>query len=79
MNFARFFSVSGTCHDINVMEKSTSIIKSACSTFPPSFTYTINKAVRNKPYWLANGIYSKAPIFVCTILLPQTQKKNVMI
>lgn len=58
------------------MKASTVINKIASGKFSSPLSYTINKTIRNKPYWQAVGIYLKAPIFVRSVLLPQTKREK---
>lgn len=71
-----FFGFPGSANDINVLQGSTLCNKIAEGTYPPAVEYEIAGSRRNKPYWLADGIYPKWPIFVQTIPYPTSKKEE---
>lgn len=70
-----FFGVAGCNNDITVFEASPIIGYIANATYPLPCEYTINNIRRNKPYWLCDGIYAKAPFFVHSIVNPSGEKE----
>ena len=49
--------------------------KIAAGSYHPPLEYVIAGETRNKPYWLADGIYPKWPVFVHTITFPSNKKE----
>lgn len=73
-----FFGMPGSGNDINVVEASTLTVKIAAGTYPPPLEYLIGSETRNKPYWLADGIYTKWPVFLQTITFPSNKKEECL-
>lgn len=71
-----FFGVAGCNNDITVLDASPLICKISSGEYPIACEYEINKARRNKRYWLADGIYPKYPSFVHSILNPRDRNKS---
>lgn len=71
-----FFGMPGCNNDVNVFEASTLFNKIAEGTFPVPVQYKILDTVRNKPYFLSDGIYPKSPLFVQSILNPTTEDER---
>ena len=53
-----FFGMPDFCNDINVLESSPLSEDIFSGRFPPALEYRVNETVRNKGYYLADGIYS---------------------
>lgn len=72
-----FFGMPGSMNDINVVEASTIMSKIAEGSFPPPCEYLICGVRRNKPYWFCDGIYPKAPFFICSVCEPTSKKEKL--
>ena len=66
----------GASNDINVLNNSILLSKTASGTYPLPFKYTINGQEPHIPYWLSDGIYPKWPRFVHFIAEPGTAKEK---
>lgn len=73
-----FFGMPGSCNDINVVEASPLVTKISTGAFPPPLVYTIHNQTRHIPYFLADGIYPKWPIFVHTVSYPVNEKEKCL-
>ena len=61
------FGMWGCNNDINVLEASPLLNDIANGSYPPPVEYNLMEIIRNIPYWLADGIYPKWPVFVHTL------------
>jgi Plant transposon protein len=66
-----FFGVPGAANDINVLETSYLLNNIANGSYPPLIEYFVGRVRRNIPYWPADGLYPKWPVF-----LHSPRKKN---
>ena len=73
-----FFGMPGCNNDINVLEASPLLNNIANGSYPPPVEYSIMGVKRNVPYWLADGIYPKWPVFVHTVAEPLTEKEKCL-
>lgn len=69
-----FFGSPGSQNDINVLDHSPTIGKILAGEFPPSIPFKINKVRRTLPYYLADGIYPRWPLFAKTTQEATTKK-----
>ena len=76
MDLAHVFGMPGCANDINVLEFSPLGKKMAEDKYPTPVEYFFEVQKRFIPYWVADGIYPKCPVFVQTLTNPTTQKKS---
>lgn len=72
-----FVGMPGSHNDINVVEASPLVNKIVQGVYPPPLTYTVGGVERNKPYWLADGIYPRWMVFLQTVSQPVTGKERL--
>jgi hypothetical protein len=72
-----FFGVTGSNNDINVLNQSHLFIGQLRGEAPKA-EYSINGRQYNLPYYLADGIYPRWPVFVKSIREPQIDKHNYL-
>ncbi|KAL9666136.1 hypothetical protein QQ045_000460 [Rhodiola kirilowii] len=66
----------GAQYDINVFYQ-LDIFDSNLEGISPQVTYKVNGSTYNNTYYLAEGIYSRYPSFVKTILNPQSDAEKL--
>lgn len=71
-----FFGIAGCNNDITVFEASPILGMMANGKYPRPCEYNIDAVVRNKPYWLCDGIYPKAPFFLHSITNPTGEDES---
>ena len=72
------FGSPGSVNDSTIVQRSPLITAFAGGDFPPAgFSYSLGGARRSLPYFLADGIYPRWPIFAKTIPHPTTLKAKV--
>lgn len=72
------FGMAGSSNNLNVLDASPLAHKMLTGRFPPRLEYTINGTRRQKPYWLADGIYPRYPISVHIMSIPRTNKEKCL-
>lgn len=57
----KFFGIAGCNNDLTVLDASPLIQKISERQYPLPCEYSVEKILRNQPYWLFDGIYPKYP------------------
>lgn len=70
-----FFGIAGCNNDITVLDSSPLAQMISEAKNPVPCEHKVSKVVRNKPYWLCNGIYPKYPCFLHSVLNPATREE----
>jgi Plant transposon protein len=70
-----YFGVPGSANDINVMQSSPFLNNVLRGIFLPPIEYSIGDTRVRRPYFLADGIYPKSPLFVQSYTVPDNRKK----
>ncbi|XP_074277856.1 uncharacterized protein LOC141601466 [Silene latifolia] len=71
-----FFGVTGSCNDINVLQRSP-VFDDVLNGRAPRVTYIVNGHQFDTGYYLADGIYPQWSTFIPSIPLPQTPKDKL--
>jgi hypothetical protein len=72
-----YFGVPGSADDINVLQSSPLLKGILLGVFPPSVEYNIGDTRMRRPYFLADGIYPRSPLFVQAYRGPDSEKKRL--
>ena len=70
------FGHPGSANDISVLQNPTLIPVLSRGEFPPPTEFKVAGTVLKKPYFLADGIYPRRPIFVLPIHEPTSEKER---
>jgi hypothetical protein len=65
-----YFGLPGSLNDINIVHRSP-LMHELVNGTAHQVAFTVNNTVHHLPYWLADGIYPRWPVFVKTIADPQ--------
>ena len=70
-----FFGLPSSLNDINIVHRSPLMHNLVFGT-AHSVDYIVNKNVYSLPYWMADGIYPRWPVFVKAIADPQSAARK---